>query len=116
MFKMLNISACYCYEYCFIDTNEELRMETEEKRLALWFEEIDIEDVENVGGKSASLGEMTAKTGVPVSYGFATTKAAFDIFMSQEGLSERIKTILERLWIPRIPRCSGRLVRNFAPP
>lgn len=75
-------------------------MNEREKKLVLWFEEMGIEDVENVGGKSASLGEMTAKTGVPVPYGFATTKAAFDIFMSQEGLSERIKIILDQLVDP----------------
>ena len=42
----------------------------------LWFDEITIEDVPKVGGKNASLGEMTKAVvpqGVNVPYGFATT-------------------------------------------
>ncbi|MBU7048115.1 MAG: hypothetical protein HXS54_16900, partial [Theionarchaea archaeon] len=38
----------------------------------LWFDEIGMEDVPRVGGKSASLGEMT-RADVPVPFGFTTT-------------------------------------------
>ena len=44
-----------------------------EEQFLLWFEQLERKDVDIVGGKSSSLGEMTAKTDVPVPYGFATT-------------------------------------------
>lgn len=43
------------------------------KAYLLWFEQLERKDVDIVGGKSSSLGEMTSKTDVPVPYGFATT-------------------------------------------
>lgn len=52
----------------------------------LWFDEIHIEDVGRVGGKSASLGEMyqqlTAK-GVSVPNGFAVTAQAYFYFIDE---------------------------------
>ena len=48
------------------------------KPMILWFEDIGIADVQAVGGKNASLGEMTAalaQKGVKVPSGFATTAA-----------------------------------------
>ena len=44
----------------------------------LWFEQLERKDVDIVGGKSSSLGEMTSKTDVPVPYGFATTSGELD--------------------------------------
>ncbi len=65
--------------------------------LVLWFEQICREDVALVGGKSASLGEMTARTGVPVPYGFATTAHAYRVFLSETGLDKKIALILQDL-------------------
>ena len=51
----------------------------------MWFDEITIEDVPKVGGKNASLGEMTqgvVPQGVNVPYGFATTAEAYFYFIS----------------------------------
>ena len=51
-------------------------------------------DVESVGGKNASLGEMIsqlAATGVRVPGGFATTAHAFRQFLQHEGLADRIQ-------------------------
>ena len=68
-----------------------------EKALLLWFETINREDVAVVGGKSASLGEMTSKTAVPVPYGFATTAHAYRYFVEKSGLGEKIEALLAGL-------------------
>ena len=44
-----------------------------EKAYVLWFDDLRRSDVDLVGGKSSSLGELTSQTKVPVPYGFATT-------------------------------------------
>ncbi len=57
------------------------------------FEHLRMTDVEAVGGKNASLGEMIsqlAATGVRVPGGFATTAHAFREFLKQDGLASRI--------------------------
>ena len=65
-----------------------------EKKFVLWFDEIGMEDVPLVGGKSASLGEMTRRTGVPVPYGFATTAEAYRYYLRANKLDEKIADIL----------------------
>jgi len=56
-------------------------------------------DVESVGGKNASLGEMIAHlpSGVNVPTGFATTAHAFRDFLAHAGLQTRIKDLLDAL-------------------
>jgi pyruvate,water dikinase len=57
-------------------------------------------DVESVGGKNASLGEMISnlgRLGVTVPGGFATTASAYRDFLAQEGLGERIHKALDQL-------------------
>ena len=73
-----------------------MKME-KENSLLLWFDEIEKNDVAVVGGKSASLGEMTSKTKVPVPYGFATTAKAYRYFMEKSGLDKKIAELLEEL-------------------
>jgi pyruvate,water dikinase len=68
--------------------------------LMLWFEQIGKEDVPLVGGKSASLGEMTSKTKVPVPYGFALTADAYRLFVREGGLNDKIAEALARLRDP----------------
>jgi len=63
----------------------------------LWFDELKREDVDLVGGKSSSLGELTSGTNVPVPYGFATTAAAYRYFMKVTGLNEKINALLKTL-------------------
>ena len=65
--------------------------------LVLWFDEINKEDVAVVGGKSASLGEMTSRTKAPVPYGFATTAHAYRHFIEKSGLKEKIAALLSQL-------------------
>ncbi|WP_230410109.1 phosphoenolpyruvate synthase [Plesiomonas shigelloides] len=57
-------------------------------------------DVNRVGGKNASLGEMIANLsglGVSVPDGFATTARAFNEFLEQSGLNQRIHQLLDTL-------------------
>ena len=64
------------------------------------FERLGMHDVETVGGKNASLGEMIgslANLGVQVPGGFATTAQAYRDFLKQGGLNERIRTELASL-------------------
>jgi pyruvate,water dikinase len=68
--------------------------------LVVPFEQLRMSDVEVVGGKNASLGEMIsqlAATGVSVPGGFATTAHAFREFLRQGGLKERIQARLDLL-------------------
>lgn len=63
------------------------------KPMILWFEDIGIADVPAVGGKNASLGEMTAalaQKGVKVPSGFATTADAYRAFVHDNELAPRI--------------------------
>ena len=66
----------------------------------LWFQQLGKHDVETVGGKNASLGEMfsnLANAGVSVPGGFATTAQAYRDFLEQSGLNKRIHDALETL-------------------
>lgn len=63
----------------------------------LWFEDLHRKDVNLVGGKSSSLGEMTSSMNIPVPYGFATTARAYRYFMSQTGLNDKVNELLESI-------------------
>ncbi|HNT40495.1 MAG TPA: phosphoenolpyruvate synthase, partial [Rubrivivax sp.] len=68
--------------------------------LVVPFEQLRMTDVERVGGKNASLGEMISQlagTGVRVPGGFATTAYAYRQFLQQDGLAERIAARLAGL-------------------
>ncbi|WP_399697198.1 phosphoenolpyruvate synthase [Xenophilus sp.] len=67
--------------------------------LVVPFENLRMTDVEAVGGKNASLGEMISQLpqGVRVPTGFATTAHAFRQFLAHEGLSDRISQRLAAL-------------------
>jgi len=69
-------------------------------RYVIAFEELRMTDVEQVGGKNASLGEMISQlsgAGVRVPGGFATTAQAFRDFLAHQGLADRINAILKTL-------------------
>ena len=66
----------------------------------IWFENLRMTDVEIVGGKNASLGEMISQLtekGVRVPTGFATTAEAYRTFLAHNGLSDRISQALAAL-------------------
>jgi len=65
-----------------------------------WFKDLGLGDVDSVGGKNASLGEMVqhlSKAGVSVPDGFATTADAYRRFLSHDGLADRINALLSDL-------------------
>ena len=67
--------------------------------LVVPFENLRMTDVEAVGGKNASLGEMISQLpqGVSVPTGFATTAHAFRQFLAYDGLADRINARLDKL-------------------
>ncbi|MGE5453516.1 MAG: phosphoenolpyruvate synthase [Acidobacteriota bacterium] len=67
--------------------------------LVVPFEQLRMSDVEVVGGKNASLGEMISQlpNGVRVPTGFATTAHAFREFLKHDGLADRISQRLAAL-------------------
>src|SRR5437763_13544521 len=69
-------------------------------RYVVNFDRLGMGDIERVGGKNASLGEMLvqlSKAGVQVPGGFATTAAAFREFLAAGGLAARIEARLKGL-------------------
>ncbi|CAI2336341.1 phosphoenolpyruvate synthase [Vibrio parahaemolyticus] len=84
----------------------------------LWFNGLSMDDVDKVGGKNASLGEMVsnlANVGVSVPNGFATTSYAFNQFLDHEGLDERIHQLLDELDIDDVEalRKTGATIRQW---
>jgi pyruvate,water dikinase len=84
----------------------------------IWFENLSIRDVPQVGGKNASLGEMISRlsaTGVAVPGGFATTAAAYRDFLAQDGLDQRIWAELARLDIADVAALArtGAMIRQW---
>ena len=74
------------------------------------FERLRNSDVELVGGKNASIGEMIsglAGVGVSVPGGFATTSHAYRDFLAQDGLDERIRSALAALDVDDIAQLSA---------
>ena len=70
--------------------------------LVVPFENLRMTDVDSVGGKNASLGEMisqlpTGPQGVRVPTGFATTAHAFRVFLAYAGLDNKINAVLDAL-------------------
>ncbi len=66
----------------------------------IWFSQLGMGDVETVGGKNASLGEMISQlagAGVSVPDGFATTASAYREFLAYDGLADRIHAALSAL-------------------
>ncbi|MCG8996200.1 phosphoenolpyruvate synthase [Laribacter hongkongensis] len=71
----------------------------------VWFDKLRMTDVESVGGKNASLGEMIsqlAESGVRVPGGFATTAQAYRDFLAHDGLSDRINAMLAALDVDNV--------------
>lgn len=70
------------------------------------YEQLRMKDIELVGGKNASIGEMISslgRAGVNVPSGFATTSHAYRDFLAQDGLDQRIRKALSCLDIDDIP-------------
>ena len=80
-------------------SNAALKEQNNEAVYVASFENLRMTDVESVGGKNASLGEMISQLpdGVRVPTGFATTAHAFREFLKHDGLSLRISQRLATL-------------------
>lgn len=69
-------------------------------RFVVPFSQLRMTDVESVGGKNASLGELLSQlseAGIRVPDGFATTAEAFRVFLNEGGLKDRIDVRLKNL-------------------
>ena len=80
--------------------------------------ELGMNDVETVGGKNASLGEMISNLsnlGVTVPGGFATTAGAYRDFLSNDDLDKRINAVLDDLDVDDIDALSsaGEQIRTW---
>mgnify|MGYP000060554159 FL=1 len=86
--------------------------------LVIKFQNLGKHDVEVVGGKNASLGEMIsnlANAGVSVPGGFATTAQAYRDFLEQSGLNKRIHDVLDHLNVEDVLALAdaGRKIRQW---
>lgn len=69
-------------------------------RYIRFFDELTINDIAIVGGKNASLGEMyknLSTKGITVPNGFATTSDAYWLLLEQNGIKDKIASILNDL-------------------
>lgn len=77
----------------------------------VWFQDVDRDDGELVGGKGANLGEMT-KAGFPVPPGFIVTSPAYFHFLTENHLRGKIKALLSGLDVhntPELTRISAQI-------
>jgi pyruvate,water dikinase len=84
---------------------ETSKLTTKEKSLILWFNEIGINDIQLVGGKNASLGEMIQQLtpkGVNVPMGFATTAYAYRYFIESAGLEAQLRELFADLDVENV--------------
>ncbi|MEW6997214.1 phosphoenolpyruvate synthase [Colwelliaceae bacterium BS250] len=84
----------------------------------LWYQDLGMGDVDRVGGKNASLGEMISNLenlGVQVPGGFATTSFAFNEFLEQSGVNDKIYALLDTLDVDDIAALTdcGEKIRNW---
>ncbi|MEN4934581.1 phosphoenolpyruvate synthase [Pantoea agglomerans] len=89
-----------------------------EQPLVLWYNQLGMHDVDRVGGKNASLGEMItnlSSLGVSVPNGFATTSYAFNLFLDQSGLNQRIYALLDETDIDDVEALAkaGKQIRQW---
>jgi len=84
----------------------------------IWLDQLGIKDIDHVGGKNASLGEMIqnlSKLGVNVPGGFATTSDAYRSFLEHENLGNRINNLLEVLDVDDLTALAktGKQIRDW---
>ena len=74
-------------------------MKPKSKKFILWFKEISIKDIPLVGGKNASLGEMTkelSKKGINIPDGFVLTTDAYWYFLKENKIDQKLKEIFQK--------------------
>ncbi|MGK3127899.1 phosphoenolpyruvate synthase [Pantoea sp. C8B4] len=90
----------------------------DQQSLVLWYNQLGMHDVDRVGGKNASLGEMItnlSSLGVSVPNGYATTSYAFNLFLDQSGLNQRIYDLLDKTDIDDVEELAkaGKQIRQW---
>lgn len=89
-FDILHIINVFKYKKVILMSSSE-----KSKKNILWFEEINKDDLNIVGGKGANLGELVS-IGVRVPEGFVVTSTAFKEFMRESGIWEELQTLLDK--------------------
>jgi pyruvate,water dikinase len=84
----------------------------------IWLDQLGINDIDQVGGKNASLGEMIqnlSNLGVKVPGGFATTSDAYRSFLAHENLGDRINALLDELDVDDLAALAktGKQIRDW---
>ncbi len=84
----------------------------------IWLDQLGINDIDEVGGKNASLGEMIqnlSNLGVNVPGGFATTSDAYRSFLAHENLGDRINALLDELDVDDLAELAktGKQIRDW---
>ena len=84
----------------------------------IWLDQLGINDIDRVGGKNASLGEMIqnlGNLGVNVPGGFATTSDAYRGFLEHEDLGNRINALLDDLDVDNLNDLAktGKQIRDW---
>jgi len=87
-------------------------------RNVIWLDQLGINDIDKVGGKNASLGEMIqnlSKLGVHVPGGFATTADAYRSFLEHDDLGNKINKLLDELDVDDIDALTttGKQIREW---
>ncbi|PKB88100.1 phosphoenolpyruvate synthase [Ewingella americana] len=87
-------------------------------RNVIWYNQLGMNDVDKVGGKNASLGEMITNLsdlGVSVPNGFATSSKAFNDFLDQSGVNTRIHDLLDSIDVDDIAQLTkaGTQIRQW---
>jgi len=90
----------------------------DQQSLVLWYNQLGMHDVDRVGGKNASLGEMItnlSSLGVFVPNGYATTSYAFNLFLDQSGLNQRIYDLLDKTDVDDVAELAqaGKQIRQW---
>ena len=90
----------------------------DQQSLVLWYNQLGMHDVDRVGGKNASLGEMItnlSSLGVFVPNGYATTSYAFNLFLDQSGLNQRIYDLLDKTDVDDVTELAqaGKQIRQW---
>ena len=88
------------------------------QQYVMWYQTLGMGDVNQVGGKNASLGEMISNlsnAGVQVPGGFATTSHAFNEFLEQSGINDKIYALLDDLDVDDIAKLTeaGATIRQW---
>jgi pyruvate,water dikinase len=86
--------------------------------LTKWLKETNIEEVNLVGGKNASLGEMIqhlSSLGIKIPNGFVLTANAYDEYMKHNGCYEKINSIIQEIDIDNNEQLKekGNQIRNY---